>query len=63
LNIERVAHRFRHGGHDVPAERIVARRQRSRELFAWFAKEADQVFVFDNSTSSPTVAAVKNGGQ
>jgi predicted ABC-type ATPase len=63
LNIARVSNRFLQGGHDVPAERIVARRQRSHERFPWFAKEADQVFVFDNSMASPTVAAVKANGQ
>jgi predicted ABC-type ATPase len=63
LNIARVSNRFLQGGHDVPVERIVARRQRSHELFAWFANEADQVFVFDNSMTAPTIAAVKSDGQ
>ena len=31
-------------------------------MFAWFAKEADQVFVFDNSSTRPVIAAFKNQG-
>jgi predicted ABC-type ATPase len=60
LNITRVANRLAMGGHDVPHERIRARRDRSHRMFAWFAKEADEVFVFDNSTTLPSVAAVKD---
>jgi predicted ABC-type ATPase len=60
LNVARVANRLIQGGHDVPADRIIARRSRSHEMFAWFAKEADQVFVFDNSTTSPAIVAFKD---
>ena len=61
INVARVANRLILGGHDVPSDRILARRSRSHERFAWFANEADQVFVFDNSTASPTIAAFKDG--
>lgn len=61
LNVARVANRFRLGGHDVPIERIIARRTRSHELFTWFANEADEVYVFDNSTTTPTLAAFRKG--
>ena len=60
LTIERVGVRFALGGHDVPRERILARRTRSHRMFGWFAEQADQVFVFDNSTSTPALAAFKD---
>ena len=60
LNIGRVENRRRLGGHDVPFDRILARRTRSHRMFEWFAREADQVFVFDNSTASPTTVAFKD---
>ena len=59
LNVARVATRLRMGGHDVPLERIIARRTRSHQMFTWFAHEADLVFVFDNSTTAPTIVAFK----
>lgn len=62
LNIGRVANRRRMGGHGVPSDRVLARRTRSHRMFEWFAKEADQVFVFDNSTVSPTAVAFKDRG-
>jgi predicted ABC-type ATPase len=62
LNIARVANRLLQGGHAVPLDRILARRARSHAMFAWFAREADQVFVFDNSTTVPAIAAFKGRG-
>lgn len=61
-NVARVAYRVHAGGHDVPVDRIAARRQRSFGTFAWFAREADQVFVYDNS-DVPFLAANKDGSQ
>jgi predicted ABC-type ATPase len=61
LNVMRVIQRKRQGGHDVPAERILARRTRSHALFAWFAHRADLVLVFDN-TGTPVRAAGKLDG-
>lgn len=58
-SIARVAYRFRTGGHNVPVERITARRERSHAMFVWFAHEADQVFVYDNS-DVPVLAASKH---
>ena len=61
LNLLRVAQRHAQGGHDVPADRVLARRTRSHEAFAWFAQRADLVLVFDN-TDTPVQAAGKLGG-
>ncbi len=59
FNVARVANRVALGGHDVPETRIRARRTRSHAMFAWFAEQADQVLVFDNSTASPALGALK----
>lgn len=63
LNIARVKTRVAMGGHQVPNERILARRARSHTMFHWFAEAADRVFVFDNSTTAPHIAAYKDKGR
>jgi predicted ABC-type ATPase len=55
LNVGRVAQRVRLGGHPVPVDRIVRRRQASHGNFLWFALQSDIVLVFDN-TDKPTLA-------
>ena len=60
LNVARVANRRVLGGHGVPPQRIVDRRARSHAMFAWFAREADRVVVFDNSLPEPFVVAFKD---
>lgn len=59
LQIERIAQRVRDGGHDVPADKVAARRTRSFEQLLWFARHVDKCWVFDNSTGEPQLAAVK----
>lgn len=61
LNLGRVAQRVNLGGHPVPADKIVRRRLSAHVNFAWFARFADLVLVFDN-TEQPTFAAGKIGG-
>jgi predicted ABC-type ATPase len=61
LNVARVEQRHAQGGHDVPADKIFARRTRSHALFEWFARQADMVLVFDN-TGTPIYAAGKAPG-
>ena len=51
ISVQRVAQRVREGGHDVPTDRLEARWQRSIEHLGWYARQAEQFFVFDNSTS------------
>lgn len=61
LQIERVRLRVAEGGHDVPEDRIRGRRSRSFEQVAWFAKQVDDLLVFDNSTGAPDlIAGLKN---
>ena len=59
LNVARVDHRGRRGGHPVPPDRVIARRGRSHAMFAWFAREADTVLVFDNSDAVPHLVAFR----
>lgn len=53
--IERVRIRVRKGGHDVPEDRIRARRARSLEQLGWFFDHADYALVYDNSSAEPRV--------
>lgn len=63
LQLERIRHRVAEGGHDVPAEKVISRRYRSFEQFAWFAGQMDQCLVFNNSTGEPTLAGLAQKGR
>lgn len=62
LQIARVKIRVREGGHDVPVEKIVARRRRSFEEAAWFVEHVDEAYFYNNSTGEPTLHADKVPG-
>ncbi len=49
INVSRVAQRVARGGHDVPADKIRARYQRTLELLPKALAAADRSVVFDNS--------------
>jgi predicted ABC-type ATPase len=51
-NVKRVATRVAKGGHDVPADRIVARYRRTLSLLPEAIGICDRVTLFDNSGSS-----------
>ena len=53
ISLERIARRVAQGGHDVPADKVVARWHRSLEFLPWFAGRASVLWVFDNSDSDP----------
>lgn len=57
LACQRVAARVRRGGHDVPADKIEARWERSLDNLASFASQASAFWVFDNSDSDHTQPA------
>jgi predicted ABC-type ATPase len=62
-NIERVKFRVKKGGHDVPEERIRARRDRSiREQMPWFLQHADRAWLYDNSGAKPRLIGIKQNG-
>jgi predicted ABC-type ATPase len=62
IQAKRIKIRVSEGGHDVPADKIAARRQRSFVQLAWFLKRVDQCFIFDNSDGEPDVIAMGNEG-
>jgi predicted ABC-type ATPase len=51
INISRVAHRVKTGGHDVPVDKITTRYYRSMDLLWEAVKHANRAYIFDNSTS------------
>lgn len=60
--IARVRGRVAEGGHDVPEDRIRARRTRSFQQLAWFAGNVDRLDIFDNSVGEPVLMASKTWG-
>lgn len=69
LNVARVADRVVEGGHDVPTDRVLARRVRSHAAFDWFAPRAHRGLLIDNTggpdlaTDRPILVAEKPDGQ
>lgn len=59
LNLSRVRQRAARGGHDVPADRVLARRLRSHAGFGWFAARADTGLLVDNTAAAPRLIAEK----
>lgn len=59
LNVERVRTRVQKGGHSVPEDKILDRRIRSLQQFAWFFDAADRVDVYDNSGAKPQLVLAK----
>jgi predicted ABC-type ATPase len=59
LQLKRIRSRVAQGGHDVPADKVEARRIRSFGEFPWFFWEAHWAAVFDNSGSELKLVASK----
>ena len=59
LQLERIRTRVLEGGHDVQAAKVIARRQRSFDQLALFAKHLDRLMIFNNSTGAPQLAVYK----
>lgn len=57
LQLERIRARVAKGGHDVPADKVASRRERSFEQMPWFFWQADRAWVFDNSGADPILMA------
>lgn len=61
INISRVRHRVKTGGHDVPVAKITERYYRSLELLHEAIKYSNRAYIFDNSDSKlQWVAEVTN---
>ena len=59
LQLERIRLRVAKGGHDVPAEKVAARRDRSFAELPWFFWRSNQAWIFDNSGAEPKIVARK----
>jgi predicted ABC-type ATPase len=57
--LERIRLRVAKGGHDVPAEKVAARRERSFNQCPWFFWQAHQAWIFDNSGTEPVLVGWK----
>lgn len=56
MNVSRVGDRVADGGHDVPVDRILARRLRSHAAFGWFARAAHAGLLIGNSELARLIA-------
>lgn len=63
LQLERIKERVSSGGHDVPEEKVRARRARSFQQLAWFTQRVDQLLIFDNSIGEPDLIGLKIDGE
>lgn len=62
INLLRIQHRIRMGGHSVPHDKVVARYYRSLDLLFQAIQYANRAFIFDNSGLSKTwIAEISNG--
>jgi predicted ABC-type ATPase len=62
INISRVRHRVKMGGHSVPEDKIVSRYQRSLDLLFDAVRFSHRAYIFDNSGSAPIwLAEVTDG--
>jgi predicted ABC-type ATPase len=57
--LERIRFRVAKGGHDVPADKVAARRGRSFRECPWFFWQAHQAWIFDNSGAEPKLVGWK----
>lgn len=57
INISRVTHRVKVGGHPVPEDKIISRYYRSLKLLPQAVKNTDRAYFFDNSGSESVYLA------
>ncbi|MET3133490.1 putative ABC-type ATPase [Oxalobacteraceae bacterium GrIS 1.11] len=62
INVSRVLHRVKVGGHPVPEDKIISRYYRSLELLLEAVSYSDKAYIFDNSGRQQVqVAEVSDG--
>jgi predicted ABC-type ATPase len=61
-NVERVRLRVQKGGHDVPADKVRERYARSLVQLPWFLEQADEAWLYDNSSAQPRRIGAKQAG-
>ncbi len=62
INLLRIGHRVKSGGHNVPNEKVISRYYRSLELLFEAVKHTDRTFIFDNSGDNKIWIAEIVGG-
>lgn len=60
--LDRIRVRVAKGGHDVPEDKVRARRERSFDQMPWFFWQSDRAWIFDNSGSEPVTVGHRNKG-
>ena len=63
INISRVEHRVKAGGHNVLTDKIKSRYYRSLENLLNAVKLADRAYIFDNSGAESKLIAEINDGE
>lgn len=64
INISRINHRIRAGGHSVPKEKIIERYYRSLDLLLDAIMLTNRAYIFDNSgETSIWIAEITDGKQ
>jgi predicted ABC-type ATPase len=63
INISRVSHRVKTGGHDVPSDKVIARYARSLDLLFDAIACTNRAYVFDNSGDQRVWIAEVTDGQ
>lgn len=61
IQLDRIRYRVAKGGHDVPADKVAARRIRSLEQLNWFFWQADAAWIYDNSSAEPQLVVKREG--
>ena len=62
INLLRINHRVKTGGHPVPNDKVIARYDRSLDLLFEAIKYTNRAYIFDNSGDAKTwVAEITNG--
>jgi predicted ABC-type ATPase len=60
LQLERIRFRVAKGGHNVPPDKVLDRRERSLTQLGWFFWAADYSLLYDNSSAEPKLLARKD---
>lgn len=62
INLSRIRHRVRSGGHPVPEHKVIERYERSLDLLLAAVRQTNRAYIFDNSGDSKLwVAEVTDG--
>ena len=64
INLLRIGHRVKTGGHNVPNDKVISRYYRSLELLLEAIKHSNRAFIFDNSGETKIwIAEIVDGSE